>query len=221
MPSPTLFECYAANRATGMKAAVAVKAARSDFARGRLPYRWTPAAKPGHGDVLRFRDATGTRRTAVVAIVNDDNMGAPWEEHDGHGPVSDWTSREKRPGELELCSDSRGGKKRYYDFAEACRIARRDGWNAEPYNVPGETPRMRATKAARADFERLQAWCNDQWRWIGVCLFELPHDGVERDAERIADKAPFGILNHAALWGIESDADACHGEVARELLSEL
>lgn len=215
MPNPTLFQCYAANRATGMKAAVAVKAARSDFARG---YRWTPAAKPGHGDVLRFRDAAGERRTAVVAIVRDDDMSAPWEER-GDGLVSDWTRRDKMPGELVLASDR--GFKRFYDFAEACRIALREGWNAEPYYIPGETKRQRAAKAARADFERSRRWCNDDWHWVGVCLFELPRDGVERHAQYIADAAPFGILNHAALWGIESDSPAYHAEVARDLISEL
>jgi len=64
--------------------------------------------------------------TIRAEIHHDSHTGAPWDEHDGHGPVSDWTTRAKRPGELVLHSD--GQHKHYYDFAEACRIARRDGW---------------------------------------------------------------------------------------------
>lgn len=41
-------------------------------------------------------------------VHHDSDMGAPWEEHYGHGPVSDWTIRDKRPGELVLSVDSRG-----------------------------------------------------------------------------------------------------------------
>lgn len=172
----------------------------------------------GHGDVIRIRDLAGNRRSFVVAIVNDEDHGSPWDEECGHGPVSEWTRRDKRPGELVLVEhhDSR----RYYDFQEACRIARRDGWNAEPYDVPGETSRQRAAKAAMADYERLRQWCNGVWCYVGVCLFELPHDGMERSAYRIADDAPFGILPHWGLWGIESDVPDYHATVAWELAGE-
>lgn len=60
----------------------------------------------------------------------DDSGDTPWEREEGHGPVSDWTSRAKRAGELELCRD--GQFRRYYDFAEACKLARRDGWGFLP-----------------------------------------------------------------------------------------
>lgn len=213
MTKPTLFDCYRANRRDGRTApALALRLARSDFERGRLPYT-APRGPIGHGDVIRAKG-----RTFVIAVVPDSDMGPPWEEHDGHGPVSDWTSRDKEPGELILNQER--GSRRFYDFAAACDIARRDGWNAEPLNVPGETPRQRAAKAARADFERLRAWCNDSWQWVGVCLFELPRDGVERSASHVADSAPFGILAHWALWGIESDSPDYHAEVARELLHD-
>lgn len=61
----------------------------------------------------------------------DDSTGAPWEEHDGHGPVTGWERRNKAPGELILNED-RHGRKRFYDFAAACKIARRDGWGFLP-----------------------------------------------------------------------------------------
>ena len=72
-------------------------------------------------------------RTYRVEIEPDYDHGAPWEEEDGHGPVSEWTSRAKLPGEVIIAKDR--GSYRYYDFAGACRIARRDGWDAKPYNT--------------------------------------------------------------------------------------
>ncbi|MDP5500313.1 hypothetical protein P3775_18370 [Pseudomonas aeruginosa] len=65
----------------------------------------------------------------AVDFEDDYDAGAPWEMAEGHGPVSDWENRDKRPGELVLNSDR--GAKRFYDFAEACRIAKRDGWGLD------------------------------------------------------------------------------------------
>src|SRR5690606_5719725 len=64
--------------------------------------------------------------TFSVSLEYDYVHRAPWEECDGHGPVSDWTSRDKLPGERVLRHDR--GSYRYYDVAEATRIAKRDGW---------------------------------------------------------------------------------------------
>lgn len=66
----------------------------------------------------------------TVHTERDNDAGAPWDNSDGHGPVSDWTTRDKQPGELLLSSDC--GSARFYDYAEACRIARRDGWGISP-----------------------------------------------------------------------------------------
>jgi len=69
--------------------------------------------------------------TFTLSLEHDSDHGAPWDKECGHGPVTDWIAREKLPGELVLNDDGRS--KRYYDFAEACRIARRDGWGAPMY----------------------------------------------------------------------------------------
>lgn len=63
-------------------------------------------------------------------IEDDSDMGPPWENEDGHSPVSDWTTRGKASGELVLSSDR--DSRRFYDFKEACKIARRDGWDFLP-----------------------------------------------------------------------------------------
>jgi hypothetical protein len=57
--------------------------------------------------------------TFSVSVEPDDLHGAPWEVDCGHGPVSDWTTRGKLPGERVLWSDR--GCYRYYDVAEATR----------------------------------------------------------------------------------------------------
>lgn len=141
--------------------------------------------------------------TFRVQHCHDIDQGEPWKEHDGHGPVTDWERREKQPGELIL--NAGRGANRFYDYAEACRIARRDGWDTPPYKQG--TARQRAARAAMADFERLRAWCNDAWHWCGVVVALLDDDGEEVDS--------------ASLWGIESDAEAYLAEVANELVEEL
>ena len=141
--------------------------------------------------------------TFTFRIERDGDHGAPWDEEDGHGPVSDWTRRDKIPGEMTLCEDR--GSRRFYDFAEAVRIAKRDGWNAPPYDVPGETKGQRAHRAAMADFDRLRRWCSDDWCYVGVIVScdDLPDEPA------------------ASLWGIESDAADYLREVAEELAEEL
>jgi len=201
-----------------------------------------------------------TRKGAWIiraTIEHDDSHGAPWIEDDGHGPVSDWTMRVKLPGELVLSGDGRAScgtdhSKRYYDFAEACRIARRDGWGPSPYSDAVErganglhkrhmqffdgrtllcadsdwhdcpnasyaqcyerlramtSPRQYAAMAARDDYERLRAWCNDEWSYVGV-IVTVSHavTGIE--------------LGSASLWGIESDAGDYLEEIVRDLEPE-
>lgn len=138
-------------------------------------------------------------------IVADDCMGAPWIEHDGHGPVSDWTTRPKAPGERVLSQDR--SSKRYYDVAEAIRIAKRDGWDAAPYTPV--TSGQKAARAVESDFRRLQAWCNDEWRWIGVVV-------TARCACCNAYTGPSD-----SLWAIESDSGDYRSDVALELARGL
>lgn len=140
----------------------------------------------------------------MVEWFADEHMGPPWEEHDGHGPVSDWTTRDKRPGELVLNGD-RHGWRRFYDFAEAVRIARRDGWNCAPYTHASKG--AQAAAAARADFEYLRRWCDDQWHWCGIRVTLLDEEGI-----------PSGISSD--LWGLESEPSDYHDTVIDELASE-
>lgn len=131
----------------------------------------------------------------------------PWDWDDSQGPVSEWTSRAKLPGEIILCQDR--GSKRYYNFAEACRIARRDKWDAKPYNTGQESKRQQAAKAAMADYKRLRAYCEGHWQY--VCI------GVHASKRGT-------ILGSAYLGGVESDAHdyivQCANELTDKALSD-
>lgn len=143
--------------------------------------------------------------TFAVEFIDDVDSGAPWDNSDCHGVVTDWEDRDKRPGELILNSGRHG--KRFYDFAASCRLALRDRWDAAPYNDGSETKRQQAAKAARADFEYLRAWCNDEWRYVGVVVTLLDDEGEKTE---VTD----------SLWGVETFGDH-HEAEARTMADEL
>lgn len=142
---------------------------------------------------------------AVIEYLDSDH-GAPWDNDDGHGPVTGWTRREKRPDELVL--NERRGDKRYYNFKDACAIALRDGWGCDGLDGT-ETKRQKAAIAARADFENLRAWCNDEWAYMGVEVVLLDSEGnrtevtesiwgvdsryLENEAQTLADELAHGL----------------------------
>ena len=89
-----------------------------------------------------------------VVYTYDTDTEAPWDNCDGHGPVSEWTTRDKRPGERVLCQDR--NFKQYYDWQAACKLARKE-WGSKDIEA-----------AVQADFDYLRAWCNDNWQYVGV-----------------------------------------------------
>ena len=152
-------------------------------------------------DVEGFIERDGRR--FAWWLEHDSGYGTPWDNDDGHGPVSEWTRRDKRPGEMVLACDRHS--RRFYDFAEAVRIAKADGWDAPPYGHGSAG--QRAHRAAMADFRRLRDWCNDRWNYVGVCVQE------------VEDESAVGPVE--SLWGIESDADDYLRETAEELVAKL
>lgn len=225
----TLATRFAAYRARAFAPVTAIQAARNDIERGRRTPTMPPARPRSvdHGDVFRRRDGQGNRRTFVLAIVPDDDATPPWERAEGHGPVSDWTTRSKRPGEV-LLSDGRGGRSRFYDWAEATRQAKRDGWGISPESLDKLTAALGrkptrgevAAAAVREDFSNLQRWCNGHWQYVGLAVFELPRD-KELNPESVANDAPFRYLPNQSVWGVESYSSDYHGTIADELISEL
>lgn len=139
-----------------------------------------------------------------IRYEDDTDHGAPWEENDGHGIVSEWTTRAKAPGERVLHADR--GDKRYYDVAESIKVAKRDGWDAEPFGPADEPKGVRAARAVAADFQYLRAWCRDEWRYVGVVVEQIDEDD-----------SPLGV--EASLWGVETYKDY-HETVVQELIDE-
>lgn len=149
---------------------------------------------------------TETRESGAMSFrvewCYDMDADAPWDREDGHGPVSNWTSDPKAPGQMVLCTDRR--MKLYYNFAEAVKMARRDGWDTKPYGTrkPGE----RAHAAVMADYNYLRQWCDQQWWYCGIVVTLLDADG-ESDV-------------NASLWGIE-DGLPSMSEYHEEMILEL
>lgn len=137
----------------------------------------------------------------------DEDMGAPWEEHDGHGIVSDWTSRSKRAGEVSIAEDR--GSHRFYDVAATTELAKRDGWGLSPEEAAGLTPGQVTARAVQRDLEFCRGWLNDEWHWMGVVVFPLTVDGDELKSKT------------QALWGLESTAGDYLDEVAQELIEQI
>ena len=142
---------------------------------------------------------------ATATVYYDDDNSPPWERDEGHGPVSDWTSRDILLGERILSADRYSH--RYYDFAEAVKIAKRDGWDTKPYGTG--TKDEQAVRAAERDFEVLKAWCDDQWHYVGVAVT------VSRKGVTLTHK-----WNHA-LWGIEGNYPDSNNEYLTEVANEL
>lgn len=151
-----------------------------------------------------------------VNIQPDTDHGAPWEEGDGHGIVSDWTQRDKAPGERILSQD--GGRRRYYDIKATLEIAKRDGWGlgdedkAKLAAALGRelTAKEITAEAVEQDFGFLHRWCHGQWHYVGVIVTDITDEdpGIDND------------YGHA-LWGVKDDDSVYVQQVADELIDEI
>lgn len=154
---------------------------------------------------MHYEDIEVNGITYRVNLLEDDH-GAPWEECDGHGEVSDWSHRDKRPGELILNSDH--GSKRFYDFEASMKKAKKDGWGMA--NPPeGATPGKILELAVMRDYNHLKAWCDNEWHYVTVQVYPLTEDGDE-----LVSKSEY-------LGGVEDSEDAYIKEVALQLIGEI
>lgn len=148
-----------------------------------------------------------------LALPFDDVQDAPWEREDRHGPVTEAPRRANQHGYTSKAPGQRYlGEHWLYDFAEAVRIAKRDGWRApgDEAHIAGDSAKAGwlAHRAAEADFKRLSDWCNGRWRYVACVVTLLDDDGDPTDEA-------------ASLWGIESDAGDYLEEVARIAFDEV
>lgn len=158
-------------------------------------------------DCYKTRDIERDGKTYRVEFIVDYDLGAPWKEHDGHGVVSDWENRDKKPGEVVIASDH--GLKRFYDVVATTRIAKRDMWDVSDADTSNMTKGQIRARAVLRDLERMRGWCNDNWHWCGISVFPLTADGDELRSKT------------ESLWGIESDAEEYFDEIIYELISQI
>lgn len=147
--------------------------------------------------------------TFRVRFPADEDSDPPWENSDGHGPVSDWTRRAKRPGERVLNTDH--GSNRYYDWHAALELAKRDQWGTADGQRQGETIGKYRTRAVELDFQFLRGWCLGEWHYCGVVVTLVDADG--RDSQDSRERE--------SLWGIEDNAAAYLESTAHELADEI
>ena len=103
-------------------------------------------------------------RVYNIDFFPDQSMGPPWEEHDGHGAVSEWTTRSKRPGERIIAAHH--NSRQFYDYDGAIKKAKAEGWSVA--NSEGMTPAQIATAAVEADFKYLKSYIDGVWAWAVV-----------------------------------------------------
>lgn len=107
--------------------------------------------------------------TAKIEYSYDTDNGAPWNNSDGHGVVRKTPSRhadgysDKKPGERPLNQAGRNEYQFHYDWAGACKTAKKDGWNTEPYDAPEKVAR-----AVQADFDYLRGYIVGNWFYVDV-----------------------------------------------------
>ena len=172
----------------------------------------THHAYPGHSVTAEAGDWR-----AVATIEEDHDQSPPWKTDDGHGPVREARrhrrhtygaySPPKHAGEMVM-HDERGTVW-LYDYAEACRTARRDGWGTRDGQQPGETARQYAARAARADFDALRDFLRGEWFYVGV---------------KVTVSYKHTELGTASLWRVDCNYPGSDNsyldDVAAELLRE-
>jgi hypothetical protein len=123
--------------------------------------------------------------TFKASFFYDYCMGAPWEEHYGHGPVREVRSLdEKRPGEIVM-HDNRGNYW-LYDVQAATATARKEwGLNDEAHALLaaqlGREPTHGeiAARAVEHDIAHLRGFLRDDWHWTFVTVSVLDDEGEE------------------------------------------
>jgi hypothetical protein len=114
----------------------------------------------------------------LISIEPDQDCPPPWENSDVIGPVSmrhvrAWGQIQKAPGEIHL-----GQYERYqvfYDFQEAVKQARSDGWNTAPFTW--KTKGEQAHHAAMAMVRYLKNYLRGNWEYAHITVHALDDSG--------------------------------------------
>lgn len=129
----------------------------------------------------------GNGYRAEIEIEQDNDMGPPWEEHDGHGVIVEGYESEKQPGWRKLAPTGTRDVWRWYDVQASMEIAKRDWVSPKGEGTKGQ----RAAKAVETDFQHMQDWCEDRWYWVGYIV-------------KVYDKGD-RLVGDDSLWGIDDE----------------
>jgi hypothetical protein len=141
------------------------------------------------GSEIHMRSSKYPEILFDVTLHADIDNDPPWQNSDGHGPVraiNDLGRELKRPGERVLWGEH--NTTWLYDWQAACKMAREQGWNAEPYDAP-----KRVERAVNADYDYLRSYLRGDWGYVVVKVEAL------KDEESLGDDV---------LGGVETNDDA-------------
>lgn len=153
----------------------------------------------------------------TLTTERDLDMGRPWEEHDGHGVIRvvDRVAS-KRPGERVLYRDNWSAY--LYDIPATLAKAKAEGWG----DGDERTAKERIADAVERDYERMKAWVNDDWWWMGIIVtlkvgkhtYRQSVWGIESDVEddyimQTARELADAVLAEASEWKV---CPCCKGE---------
>lgn len=164
---------------------------------------WTRRDAKGPGDLILNSDSGSVRLyayAAACATARRDGWGPPMYrqgvEHGANG-------LSRVSAQWFIGRDLHSHQSAWSDDVNAGYVECHDAMRA---SYP--SARAYAAAAARADFDRLAAWCRDEWHYVGVSV-TVSRNGVQLTPD----------YAHA-LWGIESDAPDYLTETATDLAGE-
>lgn len=114
---------------------------------------------------------------------------------------------------------------RYFNAAtiEPCQFEA--GMTSEQMEQRKAQWRKEMHENARADYDRMEAYTNENWRYIGVraeAKIVIQRDIQSNLQRELHNLEPIQTITSGGLWGIESDSDRSYfAEVESEELSEL
>lgn len=171
--------------------------------------------------------------TITVNWYPHEDHGAPWEECDGHGPVREMRTGDKKSGEKILYNYF------LYDWQAAMALAKKDGWGLSAEDLQklardkgkpvGSLTKGEITaEAVRHDFEYLRRWCNGDWQYTGFVVTITDPDG--REVAGYDGDSCWGIelesmeeftadaFNDAQVW-LESELNEMESAACRDIVT--
>lgn len=161
---------------------------------------------------IRFSTPCGA--DFVAEVEPDYDMGFPWQDSAGHGAVREAAAPRysnhrgatgKHPG--EACLHNTGRTVWLYDFQEAVKTARADGWGSAGCR-PGMTAGQTAAQAAKDGMEYCRDWLKGARWYVFAQVWALDAQGGK-------------IGESNAMGGIESGDSAQARGYLRDTLQEM